>query len=57
MVISTMNYNRMAYNSSHMEGSSLNKKIIKHLHYLLKSKTSSKILSWFNVGECKSHPI
>lgn len=34
----------------------LTEDIIKHLHYLLKSRTKDESLSWFNVGEYKMRP-
>lgn len=34
----------------------LTEKMIKQLHYLLKSRTKDEMLSWFNVGEYKLRP-
>lgn len=34
----------------------LSEEIIKHLHYLLKSRTKNETLSWFRVGDYKLRP-
>ncbi len=55
-IIETVNHFRAIDYCIDIAEEYLTEDIIKHLHYLLKSRTNDESLSWFNVGEYKMRP-
>ncbi len=55
-IIETVNHFRAIDYCIDIAEEVLTEDIIKHLHYLLKSRTKAETLPWFNVGEYKTRP-
>lgn len=55
-IIETVNHFRAIDYCIDIADESLSEEIIKHLHYLLKSRTKDETLSWFKVGDYKLRP-
>lgn len=55
-VIETVNHFRAMDYCIEIAEEALTEKIIKQLHYLLKSRSKDETLSWFKVGEYKTRP-
>lgn len=55
-IIETVNHFRAIDYCIDMAEEALSEEIIKHLHYLLKSRTKNETLSWFRVGDYKLRP-
>lgn len=55
-IIETINHFRAIDYCIDIADEPLTESNIKHLHYILKSRTKDETLSWFNVGEYKARP-
>ena len=55
-IIETVNHFRAIDYCIDIAEESLSEDIIKHLHYLLKSRTKDETLSWVKVGDYKLRP-
>lgn len=55
-IIETVNHFRAIDYCIDIAEEPLTEEIIKHLHYLLKSRTHDELLSWFKVGDYKTRP-
>lgn len=55
-IIETVNHFRAVDYCVDVAEEPLTEEIIKHLHYLLKSRTKDETLPWFNVGDYKARP-
>jgi fic family protein len=55
-IIETINHFRAIDYCIDIADEPLTESSIKHLHYILKSRTKDETLSWFNVGDYKARP-
>lgn len=55
-IIETVNHFRAIDYCIDMAEEPITEEMIKHLHYILKSRTKDETLPWFNVGEYKTRP-